>query len=140
MGTFWPTSAPSRASSAGQLAAASPLVETRLAEIKASADQLHTPVVLVLIPAPVQVCRPSELAYFPAHVDLTDASQFDQDQPQRLIKGIADRLGLTCCDLRPVLSALEPIAPYQARNMHWTRAAHAAVGAFLATRVPEWLP
>ena len=88
-------------------------------------------VVMMLIPASVQVCEPGALEYYPDNVDLAD---FDLDQPQRMAIEIAEEVGMEVLDLRPVLEASTE-CPYQPENMHWLRAGHElaadAVGEFL---------
>lgn len=103
-----------------------------LGRIKATADSLGAKVVLVMIPAPVQVCPPNRLSYFPHPIDLSDSSRFDLDLPQRTTRRLADPLGITCLDLRPVLRKVPGSCGYQPHNMHWTAAGHRAVADYLA--------
>jgi peptidoglycan/LPS O-acetylase OafA/YrhL len=107
-------------------------VGERLAEIKAAADQIDAQIVILMVPAPVQVCGRDQLTYYPRHVDLADAARFDLDLPQRMTKEIADSLSFGYYDLRPVLQALPTGCPYQAYNMHWTAAGHQAVANYLS--------
>jgi len=72
----------------------SALVASRLREIKAVADSIHAHVILAMIPTPVQICAPSQLAYSPRYVDLADKSKFDLDLPQRL-RGIRRSLSVS---------------------------------------------
>ena len=51
-----------------------------------------------------QVCRPEDLDYYPDHVDLSDRSEFDMNQPQDILRRIADSLSAECHDLRKPLS------------------------------------
>jgi len=107
------------------------LVAERLQQIKTVADKIGTKIVIAMIPASVQVCRPDQLKYYPRPVDLADASRFDLEQPQRMTKEIADALGINFYDLRPVLKSV-PGCAYQTHNMHWTIEGHRAVADFLA--------
>jgi peptidoglycan/LPS O-acetylase OafA/YrhL len=107
------------------------LVTVRLRQIKRTADRIGAPVTVLMIPASVQVCSSRELEYYPGDIDLTDASRFDLDQPQRVTRQIARGLAIRYCDLRPVLRGL-PECPYQSRNMHWTVAGHRAVAKHVA--------
>ncbi len=116
------------------------LVSERVGEIWATADDIGARVVLVLIPAPVQVCQPDDLAYFPQHVDLSDAECFDLERPQRITREIAESWGITCYDLRPVLRAVTEGCPYQRHNMHWTAIGHQAVAEDLAEHIAAWMP
>lgn len=103
----------------------------RLKQIKEVAAQNGTEVILVIVPAPVQACRPEQLAYYPRHVDLTDTTGFDLDLPQRLMTGIAESLELPLYDLRDLLfSGTE--CYYQTHNIHWTVTGHQVVAEYLA--------
>ena len=116
------------------------LLSRRFAAIKGVADAIGARVVLAMIPAPVQVCGPTELTYYPKHVDLNDPARFDLDQPQRMTCEIAGVLGLACYDLRAVLKSVTDECPYQARNMHWTPSAHRAVARYLAGKLTSLNP
>jgi peptidoglycan/LPS O-acetylase OafA/YrhL len=105
-------------------------VTARLEEIREAARRIQARVLIVLVPAPVQVCGPRDLAYYPGGTDLSDTTRFDLDLPQRTTRAIADSLGLACLDLRPALRAAS--RPYQPHNIHWTAAGHRAVAAWLA--------
>lgn len=126
------------------LAQGRPLVAARLARIKAVADSLGASLALAVVPAPVQVCGPRHLAYWPRFVDLADTARFDLDQPQRLAAAVAGELGVPAWDLRPALKAAAPggaaaepagACPYQRRNLHWTAAGHRAAAAEVARRI-----
>jgi peptidoglycan/LPS O-acetylase OafA/YrhL len=94
--------------------------ETRqaLSEIRQVAPEAR--LVMMLVPASIQVCGPGDLEYFPANVDLAD---FDLEQPQRLAESIAGSVGMEVLDLREPLRAA-PQCPYQPANMHWLEAGH----------------
>ena len=115
-------------------------VTERMADIKRVADAHGARVVILLIPAPVQVCTADDLEYHPQHVDIHDAERFDLDQPQRVAGEICGELAVTCYDLRPVLRGVTSDCPYQARNMHWTVAGHDAVATAVAGQIPNWWP
>lgn len=110
------------------------LVEARLTEIADVTRASKTPVWLVVIPAPVQVCDAASLHPSLRFVDLRDTDRFDLDQPQRLTTAIAARLGLDAIDLRPLLAGSERCV-YQPNNLHWTREGHSAVASFLAGEI-----
>jgi len=90
-----------------------------------------TRIMMLLVPASIQVCEPQDLDYFPSNVDLAD---FDLDQPQRLAMEIAAATDIEVMDLRALLRGL-PDCPYQPGNMHWTEAGHEAVAAAVAARI-----
>lgn len=111
------------------------LVENRLARIQRAVEAIGARVILAFVPAPVQVCGPDQLDYYPRHVDLSDGVWFDRERPQRLGREIADRLGLRFYDLREAFAGTSPTCPYQRANMHWTAEGHRAAAEFLATRL-----
>ncbi len=113
-------------------AAGAQMVFERLAQIKKIAADNGAKVAIAMIPAPVQVCQPKDLAYYPRNVDLTDASRYDLDLPQRETEAISNQLGYAYFDLRPALEAAEGGCPYQSRNMHWTVAGHQIVASYVA--------
>ncbi len=88
-------------------------------------------VLMLLVPASIQVCDAGDLDYYPSNVDLAD---FDLDQPQRLALDVARAAGIEAIDLRPLLQSLSE-CPYQAGNMHWTAAGHEAVAAAVAAQL-----
>ena len=113
------------------------LVAARLAQIRDAATRAGARTVVAMVPAPVQVCGPRDLAFWPRYVDLADSSRFDRDQPQTLTRALADSLGMEFLDLRGPLVAAEIAGrhPCQRRNLHWTAAGHAAVAEWLAGKL-----
>ena len=107
------------------------LVKERLEQIKVLADKLGTKIVIAMIPASVQVCRPKQLAYFPHTVDLSDSNRFDLEQPQQMTREIAEQLAIPYFDLRPALRSVPEGRAYQSKNMHWTPEGHRAVAHYL---------
>ncbi len=107
-------------------------VAERLEQIKRVADDIGAPVMLLMIPAPVQVCTPDDLAYFPRYVDLDDPAQFDRELPQRVTEALAGSLGIDYYDLRPALELPTGACPYQRHNSHWTAEGHRAVAGYVA--------
>jgi hypothetical protein len=103
----------------------------RLAEIESIAAAAGAEVVLILIPASVQVCDPRDLPYFPRAVDLGDRARFNLDCPQTVAGQIAQDLGIVSLDLREPLRALRE-CPYHPWNMHWLPEGHRAVATFVA--------
>jgi peptidoglycan/LPS O-acetylase OafA/YrhL len=108
------------------------LVKERLAQIRRVADDVGAKVIILMIPAPVQICGADQLAYYPGYVNLNDSSKYDLDLPQRMTEELATTLRLGYHDLRPFLRSLNGECPYQRRNMHWTEAGHRAVAAHVA--------
>lgn len=107
-------------------------VERALLDIMLLAQAYDSRLMALLVPAGVQVCAPEQLAYFPKHVDLADASRFDMERPQRLLGEVTSMLGIETHDLRDVLRAVPGGCPYQPRNLHWLPSGHAAAAAFVA--------
>jgi lysophospholipase L1-like esterase len=108
------------------------LVAERLERIKTTVDAVGARALLLLVPASVQVCAPQELDYFPHHVDLSDSAVFDLERPQRITRSLAEPLGFSVVDLRPLLRAAGEDCPYQRWNMHWTAEGHRRVARRLA--------
>ena len=113
----------------------------RLQQIHAVAVRNGAEVILVFVPAPVQVCGPEQLAYYPRSVDLNDATRFDLDLPQRLMADIAQVAGLPLYDLRDMLSSGSECY-YQPHNIHWTINGHQVVAHYLADTLiqDEFIP
>jgi hypothetical protein len=113
------------------------LVLERMREIKQVSVSNGTRVMVIMVPAPVQVCSPANLAYWPRNISLTDSSRFDPDRPQRVTQAIAAELQFSYYDLRPILTqaAMSGDCPYQRRNMHWTASGHSLVAAQVARRI-----
>ncbi len=107
------------------------LVSERLAEIREVGRGAGAQVLLLMVPAPVQVCSPADLDYYPRTVDPNDATRYDADQPQRAVRKLAARLELPLLDLRDPLRAM-PECPYQRANMHWTALGHRVVARYVA--------
>jgi peptidoglycan/LPS O-acetylase OafA/YrhL len=105
-------------------------VAERMSRIKAVADQVGAKLVVVMVPASVQVAEPAELPYFPRGVDLSDATGWDVEGPQRWMSEISRGLPAPYYDLRPALRAVKPCV-YQPRNMHWLPSGHRAVADYL---------
>jgi len=116
------------------------LVEQRLGAIKKIADEIDARMIIVLVPASIQICGPESLSYYPKHIQLTDASRFDLDQPQRLTREIANRLKIDCIDLRSPLKAdsTGKKCPYHPRNMHWTQEGHRIVSMYMINTIENY--
>jgi peptidoglycan/LPS O-acetylase OafA/YrhL len=119
-----------------ELHAAAQAIRPLLARIKNVAGAAGARTLLMLIPAPVQVCDPEALPYFPRGVDLNDAGHYDLDQPQRIATALAAEAGLPTLDLRAPLRAAVA-CPYMKANLHWTPQGHETVAAFLANHLLE---
>jgi peptidoglycan/LPS O-acetylase OafA/YrhL len=104
----------------------------RLSHVADVAEAIDAGVAIAMIPAPVQVCGPDELEYYPSHVDLEDRERFDLELPQRMTREIAEASGFRFYDLLPLLESIAEDCPYQPHNMHWTEVGHFAVGDYLA--------
>lgn len=109
-------------------------VAERLEQIKTVANQIGAKVMVVMIPAPVQICQANALDYYPHPVDLTDSTRFDLTLPQRITQELTKQAGIDYYNLQPALQATSE-CPYQPRNSHWTRDGHRVVAAYLAERL-----
>ncbi len=98
------------------------------AEIRDTAAKWGGRVIIAMFPAAPQVCRPSELAYYPQHIDWQSPS-FDLDRPQRLMRQLARELHVGFIDVRKAFTG--PSCGYQPRNMHLTATGQAKVSAFM---------
>lgn len=107
-------------------------VQSAYARMQAVADSIGAELVVVMVPASVQVCSPAALDYYPEPLDLT-SDRWDLDQPQRLMQEVTDDLGIQFHDLRPALS--EGLCPFQPNNMHLVERGHE----LLAADVARWL-
>jgi hypothetical protein len=101
-----------------------------MARIKAVADEVGAKLIVLMVPAAAQVGEPAELPYFPRGVDLSDATRYDLEGPQRRMGEIVRGLPAPFYDLRPPLRAVKPCV-YQPRNMHWLPSGHRAVADYL---------
>jgi len=104
-------------------------VRHRLAELKSLAEENGARLILLLVPANIQVCSPDEVYGAASHLDLS-GRRLDLEQPQRVFAAEADTLGIEAIDLRPALHGAP--CPYQRNNMHWTAGGHQRVAAFAA--------
>ncbi len=102
-----------------------PITAERLREIAAVVHGIGARLVVLMVPAPGQVCDPHDLAYWPRGTDLSDARRFDTERPQRWAAELAAAVGAEYHDLRDVLRGGS--CPYQPGNMHWTAAGHRRV-------------
>jgi hypothetical protein len=114
------------------------LLHDRLAALRQIADANDTRLLLLLVPANIQVCTPSELEVYPRHVNLADFYRFDLERPQRVLAETAAALGVEAIDLRPILQAGRCL--YQPHNMHWLPEAHVRVAEHLAGLLAAEIP
>ncbi len=112
-------------------------LEERLVTIQSAADQLGSRLVLLSVPASIQVCSPEQLRYFPKYVDLSDSSRFDLDQPQREIAESATRLDIEHHDLRTAFNRTPDQCSYHPNNLHWTVEGHRTVSEFVRARLKD---
>ncbi|MFO1156064.1 MAG: GDSL-type esterase/lipase family protein [Rhodospirillales bacterium] len=104
-------------------------VRHRFAELKSLAEENGVRLILLLVPANIQVCRTDEVYGASSRLDL-GSGRLDLEQPQRVFAAEADTLGIEAIDLRPALRGAP--CPYQRNNMHWTASGHQRVAAFVA--------
>src|SRR5262249_52643405 len=116
-----------------ELAEGRRIAERRLHEIARVTRALGARLVVLMVPAPGQVCAPDALAYWPRGVDPADPERFDPERPQRWSARLAASVGAEYHDLRDVLRG--GTCPYQPHNMHWTADGHRRV----ADAVAAWL-
>ncbi|MFT3893229.1 MAG: acyltransferase family protein [Anaerolineales bacterium] len=107
-------------------------MDEKLAQVQDVAEQNNAKVVVVMVPASIQVCKPDQLKYYPKNIDFGDSERFDQEMPQRLVSQITDKLGVPFVDLRNAFNT-EQGCSYQSRNMHWTVTGHQLVAEYIAS-------
>jgi hypothetical protein len=107
-------------------------IDEKLAQIQDVAKQNNAQVVVVMVPASIQVCQPDQLKYYPKNIDFGNSERFDQEMPQRLVSQITDTLGIPFVDLRNAFRN-EQKCPYQPQNMHWTVAGHQLVADYVTS-------
>jgi peptidoglycan/LPS O-acetylase OafA/YrhL/lysophospholipase L1-like esterase len=109
------------------LATSQQTVADRVKQMKQVADQVGAKFIIPMVPSSIQVCAPQDLPYYPRNVDVKD---YDLDQPQRSLQGIAAAQQVPFYDLRPILKQQFP-CPYHPANMHWLPQGHVAVADYL---------
>ena len=107
----------------------------RLQRVQAAAAAVGATCVVVVIPAPLQVCPPDAIRSLPGGYD---ASGLDLELPQRLLAPIVAGLGWPSLDLRAALREA-PTCPYQPANLHFTGEGNEVVAAWLAAHWPTEL-
>lgn len=112
-------------------------VERHLLSIKLTAKKIGAKLLVVMIPASIQVNDSGALKYYPRNINISDTNRFDMNQPQRLTMSICAKLDIDFIDLRPPLQAVSGQAPYQKRNMHWTELGHRIVAEYLSKKLIE---
>ncbi|CAB5115213.1 hypothetical protein D3OALGB2SA_2637 [Olavius algarvensis associated proteobacterium Delta 3] len=112
-------------------------VKERLESIATIARGLNASVLVVIVPAPAQVCDPNSVKYWPRNIELNDSVRFDLEQPQRLAKELLNSLSFNYIDLRVPLRQAEADHPCQPRNLHWTEAGHKVVAGYIAQYLLE---
>ncbi|MEM7315766.1 MAG: hypothetical protein AAF497_21720, partial [Planctomycetota bacterium] len=83
----------------------------------------HAKVIVMAIPAPIQVVDRDQLGFLRPSVDW-DTDHLDMDQPQRMTEEVAKEAGWEFVDLRPALRAGKQSQPYQSHNLHFTEQGH----------------
>ena len=107
-------------------------LEGRLATTKSVAGEIGSRLVLMLVPASIQVCSPRHLMYLSKEFSLDDSNRFDLDQPQQRMAESAAKIGIEHVDLRMVFDQDPDPCPYHPDNLHWTVVGHRQVAEFIA--------
>jgi hypothetical protein len=111
-------------------------VEAHIASIAETAQRIDSDLLVVLVPASIQVCEVEDLHYLTWRADPTKSERYDLSQPQDLAIDLLEQLGIRYMDLRPALLDA-PECPYHPRNMHWTELGHRVVAAAVAEELLE---
>lgn len=108
-------------------------VRRQLERVGAAADAVGARVVVVSIPAPLQICAATALRYLPDDFSLDG---LDLQAPQRNLAQVVEGLSWPILDLRTPLGA-DAACPFQPANLHFTEAAHGAVARWIAAHWPR---
>jgi peptidoglycan/LPS O-acetylase OafA/YrhL len=103
-------------------------VKTRLQQMHETVAQKQGRLLVLLVPAALQVCDIGDLPYL-SHAKVP-LSQLDMDGPQRIVAQLCSELGIDFIDLRQALRG--PRCLYQPHNLHWLADAHVQVARYLA--------
>ena len=106
-------------------------VKAYMASISAVAERIGSDLLVVLVPASIQVCGVKDLHYMTRGVDPAKSDRYDLDQPQEIAVELLEDLGVRYLDLRGALSQADE-CPYHPRNMHWTEHGHEIVAEAVA--------
>ncbi len=109
----------------------------RLNEMRSTAIENEAKLILVSVPAPVQVCSENQLAYYPQGIMLSDPKTFDAELPQRITFDLASQIELSVYDMRKAFINSSTDCPYQPHNMHWTVSGHQTAANYLANALIE---
>ena len=116
--------------------AGAPDVADRLRKIQAISSSVGARLIVLQVPAPVQVCPQDAVDYTPSRANLSNTQQFDQEQLPTLVRRTCAAAGVQCVDLRPAFDATVRRAACQSNNLHWTIEGHAAVARWLQQLLP----
>jgi hypothetical protein len=75
-----------------QIVLGSQQINEKLRQIQNVAEHNKSKLMLIMVPASIQVCQPSQLDYFPKNIDFGNKSIYDSELPQRAFIQIADGL------------------------------------------------
>ena len=114
------------------------LVRDRFRSIDEVARRVGAQVIVMAIPAPIQVSDRKQLKFLRPQVDF-DSNRFDLDQPQRLAAEVSAEFGFQFVDLRPALCSAKSDQPYQPNNLHWTTVGHEVTAATMGPIVQAFL-
>ena len=110
-------------------------LEECLTTMKAGAETSESSLLLLLVPASVQVCSPHHREYLPNHFIWGESEKFDPDQPQRRMAESATQIGIEYVDLRIAFDHDPDPCPFQPSNLHWTANGHRQMADFIANRL-----
>jgi len=110
----------------------SDLIYENFKKIKAITDSLDADLLIVLVPASIQIQNASQLPYYPNSINFADTDRFDPNQPQRLTIDICSKLNIPYVDLRSAFKESSSAQYYQPWNMHWTEEGHDVVSKYMS--------
>lgn len=89
------------------------------------------------VPGAVAVSAPSDIAYFPWDVDLSDRSRYDLNRPLDALLSIARETGIAVLDLTPDLRRHVPQPVYFPESWHWNESGHQVVARTIAAALTQ---
>jgi hypothetical protein len=107
----------------------------RLEDLRDVATAHGSELIVLAVPANVQVCDPDDLYDQPHYLTEGYLGRLDLEGPQQAMTEDAASIGLGIIDLRHVLSG--STCPYKRENMHWNENGHERVAAYLAELLNE---
>ena len=99
-------------------------LDSTLREIKSLCEAANAELIMVFVPGQIEVSQPSDIHYYPHTIDLTDADQYDMDQPFDHLEKAASNSNIPLINLKPFLKNHPSQPVYFPRSWHWNEEGH----------------